>query len=134
MIDQSENVHLSGEGVDDGGGGCGDDHQVGIVCFCLFVCFAWFFHCVVSHFDDDEVFVWFAHLFVCLLDEGVGGCGDDKQVGCRFCLFVHFLLMKITRDGRKVAARSKILGIHSSILASIIGNNRFPVIIIVILK
>lgn len=33
-------------------------------------------------------------------------------------------VVMITRDGMKVAARSKILGIHSTILASLIGNNR----------
>ena len=35
----------------------------------------------------------------------------------------------IFREGRKVAARSKILGIHSTILASLIGSNRWVMII-----
>ena len=35
----------------------------------------------------------------------------------------------IFREGRKVAARSKILGIHSTTLASLIGSNRWVMII-----
>ena len=38
----------------------------------------------------------------------------------------------IFREGRKVAARSKILGIHSTILASLIGSNRWVMIIDII--
>ena len=45
--------------------------------------------------------------------------------GFYVCLSVD-LIMAITREGTKVAARSKILGIHSNVLASLIGNNRFP--------
>ena len=53
IIYRGENIHLSGEGVDDGGGGRGDDYQVG--CSLLFVCLSF----LVG-------FVMFVCFFVCL--------------------------------------------------------------------
>ena len=63
-------------------------------------------------------------LFLMLLKICCAGRGE--VLNFRLMLFLMFFLQNMPlREGRSVAARSKLLGLHSPVLASLLGNARF---------